>query len=187
MLLKLPLLYANLGPKGVVAVGAALSGVVSAAAVEVSGIAQGQSAALACVIAAASLLGGFIAALPSIIRAKSESKKTEMNMADEAMENLLARIYDSQNQERDSWNRQQIFMQDKLNKQGLSLSLARTSKHKLLSECQRLMFHVEHLQTLLRDKGADLPAFTPMTFNDLLRHEDEMGETIETLSANRVP
>lgn len=121
---------------------------------------------LASLIGIFSSIGGAVlVSIPRIINARTGARDSDAAIS----AGLWARA--------DAFNRDQIqFFQNRLASKELVSVLERRSKHKVVSECQRLTFHINLLEGMLRAAGAEPPDFTAKTYDDLVGEEDRLIE-----------
>lgn len=115
-------------------------------------------------IVASALSAGFVM-IPRFMSARTEARTADADIA--------AKLWD----QADEFKRSQIkFFEGRLAAKELIAMLERRSKHKALSECQRLVFHVNLLEGMMRVGGMNPPEFHQRTYEELVGDEDKLIE-----------
>jgi hypothetical protein len=118
-----------------------------------------------------SLGGAALAVIPRVIDARTESRFRD------------AQIKQQLWRQADDFKATQIrFFESRLASKDLVVSLERRSKHRALSECQRLLFHINFLEGLVVAKGIEFPTLPKVTFESLIGEADR---EIEAEAAKR--
>lgn len=109
--------------------------------------------------------GGIVTATAKVIGARATARSLDSTAQETTTDNMIRRL--------NKVHAMRVeFLESRLAYKDLVSTLERTSKHRALSECQRLTFHVNLLETLLRTANQPVPHFEPKEYDQLVGDED---------------
>lgn len=124
--------------------------------------------------------GGLVAAMAKVITARAQARSSDAVTRETAAESVFRRLKFTHDAEIS-------FYQKRLAFKDLVAVLERKGKHRALSECQRLVWHINLLQSLLRTAGGEPPPFNFMTYEQLVGDEDDQIEKLAIARAQDSP
>jgi hypothetical protein len=124
----------------------------------------------------ASIGGAAFVAFPKIITARADARARDSAARETETTNLIERMTTFHGAEIQ-------FYQRRVAEKELIATLERKSKHKALSECQRCVFQINLLESMLRANNVVPPEFVVTPYQALVGDEDRQ---IEGLAAARV-